>query len=254
LINKRPKREANRRRLTELFVRKVAPRTAAHLTWDTQQHGLALRVHPTGAKSWTCVYSFHGRPRWLTLGNANAIGLADARTLAAEAMLAVAKGRDPAAEKRAERDGGTFGELAQNYLDQHARKNNRSWRQADALIRRHCLPRWAKMQATSISRADVKKMMAEISAPITANQVLAALSAIFSWAVREEILPANVCKLVPRNPTKDRERVLSDSEMPRFWVAFDDAGLVVGSALRVLLLGGQRPRRGQLYALGAHQG
>jgi hypothetical protein len=36
------------------------------------------------------------------LGSANAIGLADARTLAAEAMLAVARGKDPAAEKKAE--------------------------------------------------------------------------------------------------------------------------------------------------------
>jgi integrase len=35
--------------------------------------------------------------------------------------------------------------------------------------------------------------------------------------------------------------VLSESELPRFWSAFDDAGLVVGTALKVVLLTGQRP-------------
>ena len=49
-----------------------------------------------------------------------------------------------------------------------------------------------------------------------ANQALAAVSAVFTWAVKEEILPANPCKLVDRNPVRSRERVLSESEVPRF--------------------------------------
>jgi integrase len=59
--------------------------------------------------------------------------------------------------------------------------------------------------------------------------------------VREEILPANPCKLVARNPTRSRERVLGDSEVPKFWLAFDDAGLIDGAALKMILLTGQRP-------------
>ena len=55
--------------------------------------------------------------------------------------------------------------------------------------------------------------MIRIDAPIVANQMLAAASAIFSWAIRQEILAVNPCKLVDRNPTKDRERVLSDAEV-----------------------------------------
>ena len=96
----RPKRPAHKRRFTDLYVRKIKPMAAAYVVWDTHQHGLAIRVQPTGAKAWKVIYSRHGRPRWLHLGNANAIGLADARTLAAEAMLAVAKGKDPAQRTR----------------------------------------------------------------------------------------------------------------------------------------------------------
>ena len=209
--------------------------------WDTKQHGLALRVQPSGSRSWYCVYSYHGRPRWLRLGDAGSIGLSDARTLAAETMLAVARGKDPAAEKRAERGAGTFADLAAQYLDQHAKRHNKSWRQGDKLIRRHALPRWGKLLAGTITRADVKAMMASIEAPIVANQTLAAVSAIFSWALKEEILPANPCKLVERNATKSRERVLSDAEVPIMWSAFGDAGLIVASALKLILLLGQRP-------------
>ena len=46
--------------------------------------------------------------------------------------------------------------------------------------------------------------------------------------------------LVKRNDTKSRERVLADSEIPKFWAAFDTAGLVESTALKMILLTGQR--------------
>ena len=236
------KRTAIRKcRLTELAVKKAQPEAAAYAIWDTLQRGLCLRIQPSGSRAWYCVYSRQGRPRWLYLGAAAAIGLADARTMAAEAMLQVARGKDPAAEKRAERSKGTFQELHERYLNEHAKKHNRSWPQAAALVRRFALPYWGKLQASTISRSDVKTMMARIQAPIVANQTLAAVSAIFSWGVTEEIVTGNPCKLVNRNPVKSRERVLADSELPQFWKAFDDAGLVAGTALKIILLCGQRP-------------
>jgi integrase len=238
---KREKRPAEKKRLTELTVRKAKPKAGAYLIWDTHQRGLALRVQPTGAKSWNTIYSRHGRPRWLYLGDANAIGLADARTLAAKAMLAVAEGKDPAAEKQAERGAGTFAELADKYVQQYAKKHNKSWQQADALVRRHAISRWGKLQAGSITRADVKQMMARIGSPSVANQTLAAVSAIFSWGMKEEIVVANPCKLVERNPSKSRERVLSESELPLFWTALDNIDPVSATALKMILLTGQRP-------------
>jgi hypothetical protein len=211
----RHKRATRKQRLTELTIRKAKPHDkVAYQIWDTHQRGLALRVQPTGAKSWVVVYSRHGRSRWLTLGGANAIGLADVRMLAAKAMLAVAEGKDPAAERKAERGAGSFAELADKYVQQYAKKHNKSWQQADALVRRHALPRWGKLQASSITRGDVKTMMARIEAPSVANQTLAAVSAIFSWGMKEETVVMNPCKLIERNPTRDRERVLSASELP----------------------------------------
>jgi integrase len=238
----RPKRPALKRRLTELGVRKLKPKKdEAYLVWDTLQRGLVIRVQPSGSKAYKVIYSFHGRPRWLHLGDANAIGLADARVLAAEAMLAVARGKDPAAEKRAERGAGTFAELAQHYVERYAMKRNKSWRQSDDLIRRYARPRWGKLQASTITRGDARVLVTSIEAPILSNQVLAAISAIFSWATKQELLPANPCRGIERNDTRSRERILSESELPRFWAAFDDAGLLATSALKTILLSGQRP-------------
>jgi integrase len=238
-INKR--RAARAVRLTELNVRNARPAKAAYLIWDTHQRGLALRVQPTGNRSFVAVYSRHGRPRWLFLGKADAIALSDARTLAAKAMFAVAEGGDPAADKKAERGAGTFADLHGRYLEQYAKKHNKSWRQAAALVERFALPRWGKLQAGLITRADVKQLMARIEAPIAANQTLAAISAVFTWGIREEIVAANPCKLVERNPTKSRERVLSESDIPKFWQAFGDLDPVRGRALKAILLLGQRP-------------
>ena len=235
------RRKAQKRKLSELTVKRLRPAQKPFLVWDTKQSGLALRVRPTGARSWYCVYSRHGRPRWYRIGDAGAIGLADARLLAGEAMLAVAKGGDPAADRKAERSHGTFEELATQYVEQYAKKNNKSWVQADALVRRHLIPKWGKLQAVVITRSDVKAMMASIEAPIVANQTKAAASAIFSWAIKEELLKANPCRLVDSNKTTSRERVLADSELPKFWTAFDVAGLVASTALKTILLTGQRP-------------
>ena len=83
--------------------------------------------------------------------------------------------------------------------------------------------------------------MARIDAPIVANQTLAAASAIFAWAIREDIIKMNPCQKVERNETNERGRVVSDSEIPKFWEAFDSAGLVQSTALKMILLTGQRP-------------
>ena len=238
----RGKKAVRKLRLTELTVRKARPQATVSLIWDSLQRGLALRVQPTGAKAWVVVYSRQGRSRWLTLGNADAIGLADARLLAAEAMVEVARGRDPAAERKAQRGAGTFAELADRYLDEHAKKHNKSWKQARTLVERYVLPSWAKLQADTITRADAKALLRRIEAPILGNQVLAAASAIFSWAIKEDIIAVvNPCAKVDRNAVKSRERVLADSEVPLFWAAFDDAGLVASTALKTILLTGQRP-------------
>ena len=78
-----PAAPVNKRKLTDLFVTSRKPQERKELIWDAKQPGLALIVRTTGKKAWKVIYRFHGRPRWLHLGDARSIGLADARRLAA---------------------------------------------------------------------------------------------------------------------------------------------------------------------------
>jgi integrase len=226
--------------LTELTITKCKSEEEHFLVWDAKQHGLALSVQPTGHKAFKVVYSFHGRPRWYDLGKASGIGLANARKLARDIQYRVAQGHDPQAERTAERRAGTFEELAERYCTEWSSKRNKSWKQGAGLVERYCLPRWAKLKPGDITRADVRALLATVEAPVLQNQILASASAVFSWAVKQEIIAANPCAKVDRNKVTSRERVLSDSELPRFWAEFNKAGLM-GTALKLILLTGQRP-------------
>ena len=68
-----PSAEVNRRKLTDLFGSTYKARERDELIWDVKQPGLALSVRTTGKKAWKIIYRFHGRPRWLHLGDVRSI-------------------------------------------------------------------------------------------------------------------------------------------------------------------------------------
>ena len=101
------------------------------------------------------------------------------------------------------------------------------------------LPRLGKIPVKDVTRADVRTIIGGIK-PILANQVLAAASAVFTWASKQDLVTANPCKGIDRNPTRSRERTLSNSEVPLFWSALSGSS-VAHCALKVVWLTGQRP-------------
>lgn len=233
------------RKLTDPFVKKVQPGPLPTAYHDTVQKGFLLMVRPGGGKSYKLLYRAGGRPRWYHIGPANGIGLKEARAEARRLYAMVVLGTDPQAERKAVRATGTFGEMHARYLDEWAMPRHKSWRQADALVRKHLLPRWANLQVASISRADVMAIFNTITrrAPKLANQVIAAGGAVFTWAIKHGgyELDSHPFRNIERNDTVDRERVLDEAEIPAFWEAFGDADPVRGPALRMVLLTGQRP-------------
>ena len=146
-----PSSPPNKRKLTDQFIGCISS-DARTIVWDTKVGGLALAVYPTGRKVFKCVYPFQGRTRWYTIGRADAVNLKDARKLAGQVLLQVATDVDPQAERRAARSRDTFEELAKQYVEQHAKKKNKSWRQSEALVQKHLLPKWGKLRGSTISR------------------------------------------------------------------------------------------------------
>jgi integrase len=208
---------------------------------DLRLPGFLVRVEASGKKSYYFRYSIGRKVEWFRIGPV-AMTVAAARTEAKKLLGLVASGRNPQAERRsAKREGITFGELSERYEKEWSSKRNRSWKQASYLIRAFVLPKWTKLAAASIVRRDVKQLIASITAQQTANQVKAAISAVFKFAVKEEVVAVNPCKGIEDNPTTSRERILSESELPLFWAACDQIHPVKAAALRTVLLTGQRP-------------
>jgi integrase len=233
---------AERKSLTDESVRDLQPRDKKYEVWDAGSRavpGFCVRVEVSGRKTFYFRYSLSGL-FWYRIGPA-AMGAAEARVEARKATGDVARGINPHRERMAKRGGVTFEQLQKRYVEEHAKKHNKSWKQADYLIRAFVLKTWAKLPAASITRAEVRQLFGSIAAPQTANQVKAAISAVFKFGIDEEVVAINPCKGVKDNPTKARERVLSESEVKLFWEACEKVHLVKATALRVVLLTGQRP-------------
>lgn len=181
--------------LTARHIDSIKPTTTRVEYVDEKVPGLALRVMPTGAKSWTVRYRHRGRLRRVTLGSAAVITLAQARERVRDLLHDTSKGADPATEKQAGRKAETIGDLATLYIEKWAKPRKRSWKADDNLLRKKVLPRWQHRAIADITRQDVRQLVeqvAEAGAPIVANRVAALLSKLFAFALDRDLVQAAV--------------------------------------------------------------
>ncbi|MFI5015237.1 MAG: integrase arm-type DNA-binding domain-containing protein [Hyphomicrobiales bacterium] len=123
--------------------------------WDVELPGFGLRVSEHGRKTWTVMYRHEGRLWRLTIGTYPVVPLADARLKANDVLHAVARGEDPATEKRIERMAETVAELADIYIERHAKPNKRSWETDQRILKRDVIPGWGSRKIKDIKRRDV---------------------------------------------------------------------------------------------------
>jgi integrase len=245
-----------KQKITDLFVERVKPPPTGRVEFfDASFPGLCLRVGFGGVKSWTLFYRLHGRQRRLTLGRWPAIKPAQARREAQRALEHVREGIDPADLKRSRRDNRviTFGDLATEYLEKHARVNTRhsTFAHTRADFARNILPRWQNRPIASITKADVIALVDGIvdrGAAVMANRTLGRLKTFYRWAVAKDLVAVSPAATV-EEPTSEeaRDRVLSDDEIRWFWRACQTVGWPFGPIGQLLLLTAQR--RGEVAEL-----
>src|SRR5258708_2640727 len=116
--------------------------------WDSNSNGsFGLRISSTGRKSWVVLYMSGSRLRRFTIGDYERLPLADARSIAKDVLYKASKGEDPATEKSASRKAATFGELAHEYLERHAKVNKRSWKDDERMLKADVLRYWGALKA-----------------------------------------------------------------------------------------------------------
>jgi integrase len=200
--------------------------------WDTAVQGFGLRVSSNGRKAWCVRYRVEGERllRRLTLKPPfPTLSLADAREQARKALRQAADGIDPATKKQERRAEGSFGELATEYLERHAKPGKRSWKEDQRIIESELLSKdgadWRHVKVRDIKRPMIRRVFEAITdrgAPVMANRVLALISKMLNFALSRDWIEANPAALITKNRETSRGRVLNDDELRELWAGLGE--------------------------------
>jgi integrase len=236
-------------KLTAIAVESIKPGPRRREIPDSGCQGLYLVVQPSGRKSWAVRYRFQGTPRKLTLDSA--LTLATARKAATDALHVLERGHDPAAAKKSAKVGAelaaanTLRAVAESYLVGEERKpadkRLRTIASRRATFERLIFPRIGGRPVADIRRSEIVKLLDHVEAERggrMADEVLGVLRIVFDWyAPRDDDFRTPIVKGLQRTRPIERmrNRVLSDDELARVWIAADGMG-VFGLYVQFMLL------------------
>ncbi|MDE2863683.1 MAG: tyrosine-type recombinase/integrase [Gemmatimonadota bacterium] len=169
------------RKLTAAFVRSVHE---PGLYWD--EHGLVLRVKPSGYKQWIQRLFIHGKRRELGLGPVRLVTLAEARDAAVANRKVARAGGDPRTKRRSTVP--TFEQAAAKVFAMHrANWTDRHAGQWIATLRTYAYPGIGGKRVDRIRSADVMGVLMPIwnDKYQTAKRVRQRISTVMRWAIAQ---------------------------------------------------------------------
>lgn len=250
-------------KLTKTLVERLEPAGKPIFVWDSSLAGFGVKVTPAGRK----VYVLQFRPKQSRTTRRYTIGphghpwtTETAREAATGLLARVRLGEDPflldqdrrkherrAAEEAKEAQERTsreaFEKVFEEFLERHAKRANRSWRETERLIAFDVLPHWRARGVRSIDRSDVVELLDRIEdrSVSTARAVHAQLRKFFNWCVGRLYIDVSPCSgLGSRGAVACRDRWLRPHEISVVWNAFDQIGGPFGPLFKLLLLTAQR--------------
>jgi integrase len=246
---------------------KLRPKTLR----DHEVGGLLLHVGGRTA-SWMVDYKPHGKREdgrrrskiRMKLGDAMTIPLPDARTAARAVKVKVAEGRDPHAEKRAERaqaiaERAIVPETTADALDAYLQAvQNRqgvadNTRRLQSYYARKAIAELnlERLPLAAIDERAVRLMLDRIASPTQRWHLFSALRRFLGWARKRKLIADNPCEAIdaddrPDKP-RDRDHVPNIATLRAVWNALEDEPAHAKAAYRLLLL--LPLRRGEVLGL-----
>ena len=217
--------------LTDIAIKSLKPKDKTFKVAD--RDGMYLTVSKTGTKTFRYDYRINGRRETLTIGRYGKYGmtLAVAREKLADAKNLIAEGVSPAREKKREKvrskAEGTFGELAQQWLNESdLSESTRDMRRH--IVDRDLMPVLGNYTLREVTSEDVRALCDKVKkrgAPSTALHVREFVKLIYNYAnlhgikvenPAEDVDPRSIAKVRPR------DRSLSPVEIRILYRALDE--------------------------------
>lgn len=222
--------------------------------YSREGRGFAVRVMPSGVKTFLFIYTHDGKRREMNLGNYPHVTQAEARGQYQAAYSLAARGTDPQehnkaiAEAKEKEANCSFGHFTKLYLLDV--KLSANWlKTIQGALNNDLLPAWKNKHIGEIRRRDVIAVLAKVGkrARGQVNNVKKAASGIFSYALERDYISSNPAtnlnKALSNFKQEPRERHLDETEIKFIWKAIDaGAGSEeVKKALKLILITAQRP-------------
>jgi len=119
----------------------------------------------------------------------------------------------------------TFGQLFDLYIEQYAKRHTKTWADTIENYRRY-FSRWHKRRLDSIKRLEVQAWvddLAQTKGKHCANRNYDTMRAVFSWALRKEVIEElrNPCLGVDKYKVRSRQRFVLPGEFAALAAAID---------------------------------
>lgn len=238
-------------KITKRTVEAAVPGAKDQYVFDRELVGFGFKLTPAGRRTYFAQGRVDGRKVRVTIGTHGPFTADQARVEAHKLIARMVSGDDPSIERAEAKKALSMVELAERYLDEHARlkKKPRSLAEDQRMIKSFILPRLGSRKVAAIRRTDVAKLHHGLrETPYQANRVLALLSKMMNLAEKWGLRPdgSNPCRYVEKYKEVKRERFLTGDELARLGQALSDSEVTGAidprhiAAFRLLLFTGMR--------------
>jgi integrase len=237
--------------LTHRSIEALKPAEEPYRVSDQRCTGLAVRVAPSGIKTWDLAYRIRasGKTRRLSLGRVSDVSLEKARDRANELTSAARTGRDLIAEEEESRAAAASRLTVQQLIDLYVRRRVTGRLRTALDIERRLNRALASVlcrYADDIRRRDIRELLdalADRGIEREAEKRRQTVGAMFRWALSQDVVEADpTAGLKAYDPGTPRDRVLTVEEIEALWKWLDSDALPPNSAdiLKLQLLTGAR--------------
>jgi integrase len=220
--------------LTHRAIEALRPAVAPFRVSDQRCIGLAVRVAPSGLKTWDLAYRIRGsgKVRRASLGRVADVSLEKARERANELTRAARAGRDLIAEEAESRAAAasrlTVEKLIELYVRRRVAGRLRTAPDIERRLNRALTPILHRY-ADDIRRRDIRELLdavADQGIEREAEKRRQTVGAMFRWALSQDIVETDpTAGLKAYDPGTPRDRVLSVEEIEALWQWVENSNL-----------------------------